>query len=40
MSFEHFLAKNEKQPAVYWGNPQENGHGGFDFDDPIEILCR
>ena len=34
------LERQYKQDAVYWGNPQENGSGGFTFDDPIEIKCR
>lgn len=25
------------QTAVYWGNPQNDGYGGFTFDDPIEL---
>ena len=28
------------EKAVYWGNPQNDGEGGFTFDDPIEIDCR
>lgn len=29
-----------KQTAVYWGNPTNNGTGGFTYDDPVEILVR
>lgn len=25
------------QTAVYWGNPQLDGYGGYTFDDPIEL---
>ena len=28
------------QVAVYWGNPQNDGYGGFTFDDPVEVACR
>jgi hypothetical protein len=28
------------QKAVYWGNPINDGEGGFTFDDPVEIDCR
>lgn len=36
MSYVDFL----KQTAVYWGNPQPTGIGGYTFDDPVEIVCR
>jgi hypothetical protein len=26
--------------AVYWGNPQSNGYGGYFYDDPVEISVR
>lgn len=29
-----------KQTAVYWGGPVNNGTGGYNFDDPIEINVR
>ena len=29
-----------KQKCVYWGNPVNDGKGGFTFDAPIEIDCR
>lgn len=29
-----------KQDALYWGPPVENGDGGFDYPDPVEIKCR
>ena len=35
-----FLAKNLKQTAVYWGNPQSDGSGGHTYDDPVEIDVR
>ena len=28
------------QDLVYWGNPEEDGTGGFTFDAPIEIKGR
>lgn len=28
------------ETAVYWGNPQNDGYGGFAFDTPVEIPCR
>jgi hypothetical protein len=28
------------QTLVYWGNPQDDGEGGFEFDAPIEIRGR
>lgn len=28
------------QDCVYWGNPIDDGYGGFTFDDPVEIKCR
>lgn len=28
------------QTAVYWGNPRNDGQGGFIYDDPVEIMCR
>lgn len=28
------------QTAVYWGNPQNDGYGGYTYDDPVEISCR
>jgi hypothetical protein len=40
MSIVSLLNKSCKQVAVYWGNPVNDGEGGFTFDAPIEILCR
>lgn len=37
---EKVVAKFCVETAVYWGNPQNDGYGGFSFDDPVEILCR
>jgi hypothetical protein len=34
------IIRNCKQTAVYWGNPVNDGMGGFTFDDPVEIACR
>jgi len=40
MSIENFLTRLCKQTAVYWGNPTNNGEGGFTFDEAVEIYCR
>jgi hypothetical protein len=36
----HFLIRNLKQEATYWGNPVPDGWGGLTFDSPVEISCR
>jgi hypothetical protein len=28
------------ETCVYWGNPQNDGFGGFTFDTPVELKCR
>lgn len=28
------------ETAVYWGNPQNDGFGTYEFDSPVEIKCR
>ena len=40
MSLKSTLIRNCKQIAVYWGNPQNDGSGGFTYDSPVEIKCR
>jgi len=40
MGIERFIQKVCVQTAVYWGSPQEDGYGGFTFDEPVEIACR
>ena len=40
MSIESVIKRFAKQTAVYWGNPIEDGFGGYDYDDPVEIKCR
>lgn len=37
---EKIIQKFCVQTAVYWGNPQSDGYGGYTFDEPIEIACR
>lgn len=37
---EKIAAKFCVETAVYWGNPVNDGFGGFTFDDPVEIACR
>ena len=37
MGINSFMQRSYKQTAVYWGNPQNDGHGGFTFDDPVEL---
>jgi hypothetical protein len=36
----NFTEHNLNQKAIYWGNPQNDGFGGFTYADPIEIDCR
>jgi hypothetical protein len=40
MGIERFIKKVCVQTAVYWGNPKDDGYGGFTFDDPVNISCR
>lgn len=40
MSSNNFPNRNLNQTAVYWGNPQNDGYGGFTYDTPVEISCR
>lgn len=37
---EKFIKSVCVQTAVYWGNPQPDGFGGYTFDDPVEIPVR
>jgi hypothetical protein len=34
------MTKHCKQTCVYWGDPQNDGEGGWTFDAPVELLCR
>ena len=36
----HFLIRNLRQTATYWGNPAPDGWGGLTFDAPVEVDCR
>ena len=40
MGISSLLTRNCKQTCVYWGNPVNDGEGGFTFDNPVELLCR
>lgn len=37
---EKIVAKFCVETAVYWGNPVNDGYGGFTYDTPVEIDCR
>lgn len=37
---ENVVKKFTVQTCVYWGNPVEDGYGGFTFDAAVEIACR
>ncbi len=39
-AIERYINKIAVQTAVYWGNPQNDGEGGFTYDNPVEIFCR
>lgn len=40
MTTPHFIWKHLHQDMVYWGNPQDDGEGGFTFDAPVELTGR
>ena len=40
MGIDRFIQKVCVQTAVYWGNPVNDGYGGFTFDEAVEIPCR
>jgi len=40
MSIESNIARMLKDTCVYWGNPQNDGEGGFTFDGAMELDCR
>lgn len=37
---EKIVEKFCVETAVYWGNPVNDGYGGFTYDTPVEIDCR
>ena len=40
MSILTYIKTICKQTAVYWGDPVNDGYGGFTFADPVEIKVR
>jgi len=36
----HYTERNLNQIAVYWGNPTNDGSGGYSYADPVELDCR
>lgn len=40
MGINKFIESVCVQDAVYWGNPQPDGYGGYTFDAPVEIKVR
>lgn len=40
MGIADFIASKCTQPIVYWGNPVNDGYGGYTWDDPVEIKGR
>ena len=39
-AIERLERKFTVQKCVFWGNPENDGKGGFTFDAPVEIDCR
>jgi len=39
MSIHAYIQRQCRHTAVYWGNPQSDGYGGYTYDDPVEISC-
>lgn len=37
---EKVAEKFAVETFVYWGNPVDDGYGGFTFDAPVEMKCR
>jgi hypothetical protein len=40
MGLASVINRNLRQQCVYWGNPRNDGQGGFIFDSPVQIKCR
>jgi len=36
----HYLIKNLKQTATYWGSPVASGSGGYTFASPVAVDVR
>ena len=40
MTTPNFISRRLNQKLVYWGNPVDDGKGGFTFDFPVELDGR
>ena len=40
MGMSESISRMLKDTCVYWGNPVNNGEGGFTFNNPVELNCR
>jgi len=40
MSIGAIIERNCSQLCVYWGNPKNDGRGGYTFDEPVELACK
>lgn len=40
MAAPSFIRRHLNQTLVYWGDPEDDGYGGYTFDDPVEINGR
>lgn len=40
MGISNFIISKCTQPIVYWGNPVNDGEGGFTYDSPVQIYGR
>jgi len=40
MGFQDVISRHFVQTVVYWGNPENDGYGGYTYDEPVEVNCR